>query len=128
MKREIKFNDGFHGELILDDTSVRIGKEAMEARPYDLLYGALASCLYATFLDIVEKKRTKIDSCTILVDGEKRTEVPTTLEKVHITATVKGAEKQEAILRSFELATKYCSIYQTISHVAEMSWEVQFID
>lgn len=127
--RTIRFENGFHGELELDSGIVKIGRDAGQAQPYDLLYGALASCLYATFLGILEKKRIQIESTEVVIEGQKRTEVPTTLEKVHITVTIKvdSQVKQESVLKSFELATKHCSVYQTISQVAGMSWEVKFI-
>ena len=86
----------------------------------------LASCLYATFLGILEKKRIEIEGTEIVVEGEKRTEVPTTLKTVHLTVTIRGTDKEDAVRKSFDLATKYCSVYQTISHVAEMSYELHF--
>lgn len=58
--RTIRFANGFNGELLLDEGSVKIGRGAGEAAPYDMLYGALASCLYATFSGILEKKRIEI--------------------------------------------------------------------
>lgn len=124
--RTIRFENGFHGELQLDEGVVKIGREPGSAAPYDMLYGALASCLYVTFLGILEKKRIAIEGAEIVVEGEKRTEVPTTLKTVHLTVTIRGTEKEEAVRKSFELATKYCSVYQTISHVAEMSYELHF--
>ena len=120
--RTVRFSNGFHGELLLDEGVVRIGRQPQEAAPYDLLYGALASCLYSTFLGILEKKRIIIQGA----DAEKRSEVPTTLKTVHLTVTVHQAEKEEAVRKSLELATRYCSVYQTISQVAQMSWEIHF--
>ncbi len=124
--RTVRFSNGFHGELLLDEGVVRIGRQPQEAAPYDLLYGALASCLYSTFLGILEKKRITIQGAEITIDAEKRSEVPTTLKTVHLTVTVHQAEKEEAVRKSLELATRYCSVYQTISQVAQMSWEIHF--
>lgn len=124
--RTIKFQNGFNGELLLDEGAVKIGRQPSEAAPYDLLYGALASCLYATFLNVLEKKRITIQSTEITVEGEKREEVPTTLKTVHLTVAVTGGQgKEEAIRKSFDLATKYCSVFQTISQVAEMSYDLK---
>ena len=72
--RTIRFENGFNGELLLDEGSVKIGRTPGGAAPYDMLYGALASCLYATFLGILEKKRIEIEGTEIVVEGEKRTE------------------------------------------------------
>ena len=91
-----------------------------------MLYGALASCLYATFMGILIKKKIEITECRIEVDGEKREEIPTTLKWVHLAVTIKGTDKEEQVRKSFDLACKYCSIYTTISQVAEMSWDIKF--
>ena len=106
--RTIRFENGFNGELLLDEGSVKIGRTPGGAAPYDMLYGALASCLYATFLGILEKKRIEIEGTE------------------HLTVTIRGTDKEDAVRKSFDLATKYCSVYQTISHVAEMSYELHF--
>ena len=37
-----------------------------------------------------------------------------------------GAENQQGFQKTLDLACKNCSIYQTISHVAEMETELQF--
>lgn len=126
MIREITFSNGFNGQLHLEDGTVEIGRGQNQAQPYDMMFGALGSCLYATLLNILEKKRTQIEGCKIIIDGVKREEVPMMLKTVHLTVVVKGAEKPEQVEKSFELATKYCSVYQTLSHVAEMSYELSF--
>ena len=95
--------------------------------PYDMLYGALASCLYSTFLDVAKKKHIDFDSVDMQVTGEKRTESPTTLKWVNVKMVIKNAQKEEGLLKSAELAAKYCSIYQTLAHVADMKLEVEFI-
>ncbi len=110
--RTIRFANGFNGELLLDEGSVKIGRGTGEAAPYDMLYGALASCLYATFLGILEKKRIEIEDTEIVVEGEKRTEVPTMLKTVHLTVTIRGTDKEEAVRKSFDLATKYLRIFE----------------
>ena len=82
--------------------------------------------MYETFSVILEKIRIEIEGADFVVAGEKRTEVPTTLKTVHLTVTIHGTDKEDAVRKSFDLATKYCSVYQTISHVAEMSYELHF--
>lgn len=128
MIREINFSNGFNGQLQLENGVVDIGRGQNQAQPYDMMFGALGSCLYATLLNILEKKRTSIQGCKIIIDGVKREEVPTMLKTVHLSVTFMGAEKPQQVEKSFDLATKYCSVYQTLSHVAEMSYELKFED
>lgn len=127
-KADVYFENTFKGVLDVPKGKVPIGVEEGTVEPYDLLFGALASCLYATFLDVAEKKKIGFESARIEVTGEKRTEVPTVLTWVDTKMIIKGAEKEAGLKKSYELATKYCSIYQTIAQVAEMSWSVEFED
>jgi putative redox protein len=126
VKANVNFENSFKGELIVDSGRVPIGINQGEVLPYDMLFGALGSCVYATFLDIMAKKRIEFESASISIQGEKKTDIPTTLKWVKTTMTVVGCDDQVKVRRSFELATKYCSIYQTISKVAQMTWEVSF--
>lgn len=121
-----QFKPDFTGELITAKATAPIGSGDNRLLPYDMLLGALASCLYSTFLDIAVKKRISFDSVEIDVTGEKRTEVPTTLKWVKVHMLVTGAEKEKGLIQAAELASQYCSIYQTLSHVAEMSFTVAF--
>lgn len=123
---KVNFRKGFKGELLLDNGNVTIGKEG--AAPYDLLQGALASCLHATFLEILKKKQIQISGCDYVLSGNKKEDVPTTLNVMHLDVYIEKHEKEEQIRKSFDLATKYCSIYQTISKVAEMSYNLYFIE
>lgn len=115
----LDFKSQFKGQLKLREGAIDIGLEANEARPYDLLQGALAACLHSTFLDILEKKRLTIDFAHYEIEGEKRDEVPTTLKSVKVTVTL-PAGQEEALTKSMMLAKKYCSVFSTLSNVAEM--------
>jgi len=125
-KTDIYFGNTFRGELDVSSGKLPLGVEQGTFEPYDLLFGALASCLYATFLDVAKKKKINFESAHIVVTGEKRTEVPTVLSWVDTKITIKGAEKEAGLEKAFELATKYCSIYQTIEQVAKMTWSAHF--
>ena len=121
----LEFEKGFKGHLKLKEGEIGIGINDNEAKPYDMLQGALAACLHSTFLDILEKKRIGLDFARYEISGVKRETPPTTLESVVIKVTLpKGHE--EALRKSMDLATKYCSVYTTISKVAEMQLELVF--
>lgn len=113
--------------LETDRAAVGIGSKPGEFYAYDLLLGALSACFYSTLHDILEKQKTVIPTIEIIVTGEKRTEVPTTLEWVNLDITVTGDVNEKQFLRSVDLAAKYCSIHETISKVAIMSHEVKFV-
>lgn len=112
--------------LETDRASVPLGSEAGAFYPYELLLGALSACFYATLHEILVKKKLDVPKIEIVVSGEKREEVPTTLKWVNLAITVTGSVDEKQMLRSADLAAKYCSIHETISKVAVMSHEVKF--
>ncbi len=122
------FNNDFTGELVTGRARVDIGSGEGRLAPYDMLLGALSSCLYATFLGVIEKKRLTFATCELEVKGEKRTEIPTTLQWCQVEMRIRGAieGKEKHYIEAANLAGEYCSIYQTLSNVADMSIEVIF--
>jgi putative redox protein len=125
-KITIDWSNGFHGILNAPNGSIKIGDESGQMLPYNLLFGALGSCFYATFIEIVEKKRLTLAGATMSISGTHREEVPTTLNQVTINLVIHATENQEKYLRSVELAQKYCSIYETVSKVATITVNVSF--
>ncbi len=121
---EIIFQNDFNGKILNKNNDVIIGENGLA--PYDMLQGALAACLHATFLSILIKKRLIIDSARYIINGDKKEEIPTTLTNVNIEVYIRSGDNAQQIIKSFDLATKYCSIYNTIAHVATMSYQVHF--
>lgn len=122
----LTFKNEFHGELKAKNTSVNIGLEEGTLAPYDMLLGALGSCYYSTFLDIAKKKRLFYDKVTIEISGVKREETPTTLKTADMTVTVYGADSKNGFEQTAALSAKYCSVYETISKVADIKLTLQF--
>jgi putative redox protein len=126
----VKFSDSekFEGLMTTSRGSVKIGAAEDAVGPYDMLFGALASCLYATFAGVAKKKRLTYSDCNLEVVGEKREEIPTHLTwgTVKMTFTGVPEKDQKGIIKSCELAGKYCSIYYTLEQVAKLNIEVIF--
>ncbi|MDD4449194.1 MAG: OsmC family protein, partial [Sphaerochaeta sp.] len=97
-----------------------------ESAPYDYLLGALSGCLFSTFEELAVKMRVSWEHVSFEVHAEKREDVPTTLRELSITVEATGVDNQQKFSKAFETATRYCSIYQTISGVSEMYWSVDF--
>jgi len=126
----VEFTNGFEG-ISTNGGGSRLAISGDAWRPYELLFSALASCMYATFLDVIEKKRLAFESVTIEVDGEKLEDVPAYLKKCDIVFTIHGAAgDDEAVAGQFsaslKLAEKYCSIYNTLAKIAEMNTRLVF--
>ncbi len=112
--------------LETDRAVLQIGGKDGQFYPYDLLLGALSACFHATLSEIFFKRKLELPPIEIIVTGEKRKDVPTTLEWVNMEITVFGEVDEGKFLRSIDLAAKYCSVHETISKVAEMTHEVNF--
>lgn len=105
---------------------VNIGSRPGEFAPYDLLLAGLEGCLFSTFNDVVKKMRLSYDSAQMDVSGVKRDADVATLETCTVEMTIRGGSDQTRLARAFDIATRYCSVYQTISQVAEMESSVTF--
>lgn len=122
---KIDFDGANQGEL---KASSQTALGAVGFAPYELILGGLGACLNHTFQSVVDKQRLSISSVSYDITGTKREEIPTTLKEVIIKAIVTGVEpgNEEKILKAFDKACEYCSMYTTLSKVAEMKPEMTF--
>ena len=129
-KINIEFQNGFNG-VSTNEGGATLNVAPEQWRPYELLFTALASCMYSTFLDVIDKKKLDYDKINISIDGEKVDDIPSFLKKADIKFTVSGAEKDnEKTVAKFEkslkLSEKYCSIFNTITKIAELNSTITF--
>jgi len=124
----VNFGSGFNGISSSDRSpyTFEVGKE--KAYPYELAMSGLISCFYSTFMDVAVKKRLKWESCEIEMNYTKELEsTPNFLKKAEISIRLKIIEGEEkAFDKSFEMAAKYCSLYQTFSKVADVTWKASY--
>jgi len=130
-KVNVEFQNGFNG-VSTNDSGSTLSISMEQWKPYELLFTALASCMYSTFLDVIDKKRLDYDKISITVDGEKIEDIPSFLKKAEIVFTVSGADKDnEKTVAKFEkslkLSEKYCSIYNTLTKIAELNSTIVFV-
>jgi putative redox protein len=115
------------GKLITDSgASVDLGPADSAFAPYELLLGGLSYCLFSTFVSIAEKMQLAYEGVDMQVTGVKRDEKVATLKTCTIEAKAKGVQDQEKFKKAFEISTRYCSVFQTISKVADMEWNIEF--
>lgn len=123
----LNFSKGYQGELIGPRGKVKVGAKENTLAPYNLLYGALGSCFYATFLSIADKMQLDIIESTIEISGEKKDDKIGTLGHVLVHVKITSPSDEKKLIRSAELGAKYCSIYNTIGHVAEMELKIEIL-
>jgi putative redox protein len=122
----LKFDKNYVGEMTSPTGSVKLGDQDQGVQPYHLLFGALASCFYATFLSVANKMRLSFSDVDIVVSGNKRDETPATLEYVKIAMVIYNGSDETKLKKAAELGGKYCSIHETISKVAEIELALTF--
>ncbi|MFH5882475.1 MAG: OsmC family protein [Candidatus Izemoplasmataceae bacterium] len=130
MPNEIKmvFDNQYHGIITGHHGSAQVGPAEGALAAYDMVLGGLGACLNHTFQTVADKKRLKFQAVKYDITGVKREEVPTWLKEVTVNVVITGAdtEKKDAYLKAMELANEYCSVYQTLKHVAKMETNVTF--
>jgi len=110
--------DSTNHSVVLSTTAEGIGM-----KPSELLLVALSSCTAVDVVEILEKKKIKIQSLEIVTNGEQDADPPWTFRKIHIHYRVSGVGLTEkALIQAIELSeTKYCSVASTIRGVADIS-------
>lgn len=126
---KLSFGDSTEGKLESNNNEIKVSYSGQGMAPYELFLGGFASCLHATFMGIMRKRKLSYSEVTYDVVGHKREEVPTLLNKVETNIVISGADesKHKAIIKSMNQAEKYCSISKTISNLdAEMIINIEF--
>ncbi len=123
---KLKFDSNYVGELTSPTGSIKLGSQDNGMKPYHLLFGALASCFYATFLSVAGKMRLTFTDVEIEVSGNKRDETPATLDQVTIQMVVYNGSDQIKLKKAADLGAQYCSIHETVSKVANIDLIVTF--
>ena len=121
----IKFHDGFNGTYEVGGQTIRIAMDGVH--PYDMTFGAMASCMYATFLDHTNARNIKVDEVEIYIDGQKRKEIPTTLDHVDILMRVRSSADEAVLKECMDGAMRDCSMIQTVYKVAEIDYSMEMM-
>ncbi len=125
-KVTLDFDSSYIGTMTSPTGSIKMGDQTGGMQPYHLLFGALGSCFYATFLGIAKKKRLTFSKATLDIGGHKRDEIPPTLDNVKIHLIIFDASDEAQFIKSAQLGAEYCSIHETISKVAKINLDVTF--
>ena len=100
---DIHFENGFNGVYCVQDQVLRIGNEGIQ--PYDMTFGAVASCFYATFLGVLKEHGVTVRSAELTLQPE----------------TDASKEELEACMKE---ALGKCSMVATIKAVAQVEAEL----
>ncbi|HLW97111.1 MAG TPA: OsmC family protein [Candidatus Acidoferrales bacterium] len=94
--------------------------------PMELLLLALGSCTATDVVDILKKKRQKLDSLEVEVSGERAKEPPTIWVKLEIVYRLKGHLDEKAVKDAIQLSEdKYCSVAATLRKTAPITFRYE---
>jgi putative redox protein len=103
--------------------------DGVGVKPSDLLLLALAGCTAVDVVEILKKKRQKLEGLTIEVDAEQDSDPPWTFRRIHTRYRLRGDLSERAVRKAIELSEeKYCSVASTVRGVAELTWELVIED
>lgn len=123
---KLTFDNQFAGEMISPSGRVALGQRDGGVAPYHLLFGALGSCFYATFLSVADKMRLTFTDAELDISGDKRDQAPATLEHVRIQMVIYNGSDEAKLRKAAQLGAEYCSIHETISKVSKIDLEIIF--
>jgi putative redox protein len=94
--------------------------------PVETLLSALASCTAVDVVEILQKRRTPLDSLEIEVTGDRANAVPARVTRIALAFHMRGEGIERAHAeRAVELAlTKYCSVRDSLDPAMPIEWSV----
>jgi putative redox protein len=117
--------DSGNHSVVLSGQSNGIG-----VKPSEMLLVALAACSAVDVVEILEKKRLKLDMLEVVITGERDPEPPWPYRKIHVAYRLGGAGlTDKAVSQAITLSQdKYCSVAATVRGVAQISTEYKILN
>lgn len=96
--------------------------------PMELMLAALGSCTGTDVVEILAKKRQKLDSLEILIEGERAKDPPTVWVKLQLVYKLKGNVDDKAARDAIQLSLdKYCGAAATLKKTAELTFRYEIL-
>jgi putative redox protein len=96
--------------------------------PMELMLAALGSCTATDIVNILAKKRQKLESLEIVITGERAKEPPTVWVKLDVLYRLRGTLDKAAVEHAIELSeNKYCGAAATLRKTATLTYHYEII-
>jgi putative redox protein len=122
----LNYDYDFKGEIISPTAKTAVGGEENGLKPYHMLFGALGSCFYATFLSVARKMRLTFDNASLEIEGFKSDPDIKIIDNVIINMTVENPSHEQRLLKAAKLGAQHCSIHALVSKAADVKLNVRF--
>lgn len=91
--------------------------------PMEMLLMALGACTAVDVVNILQKKRQKLESLEVLCSGERAPDPPKVWTRLEIVFRLRGQLEEAAVKRAIELSEgKYCSVSAMLRKTATLTW------
>ena len=96
------------------------------AKPSDLLPIALAACVAYTLVDVLSKRRQRLDSLDATIDVEQDPEPPWKFRRIDIRFVLTGDIDEAKASKTLQMAhEKYCSVSASLDPGVKTSYSVE---
>lgn len=105
------------------------GDENEGFRPFQLMVSSLAGCSSLVYKRILAKQKIEWDEMTVEADVIRSEDEVNRIERVTLLFKVKGKDlKQEKLQKSLEIASKNCSMVQSVVPTIEVEEKVEVVN
>ena len=122
----LNYDYDFKGDILTPTSKTAVGDAENGLKPYHMLFGALGSCFYATFLSVAQKMRLTFDQASIEVSGYKSDPNLKIIDHVDMNLVIKNASNQDSLKKAAKLGSQYCSIHALVSKAADIQLNITF--
>ncbi|MFZ0415676.1 MAG: OsmC family protein [Candidatus Acidiferrales bacterium] len=96
--------------------------------PMEFMLAALGSCSATDIVLILAKKRQKLESLEIVIQGERAAEPPTVWKKLEMIYRLRGKLDEKAVKDAINLSLeKYCGAAATLRKSAELTFRYEIL-
>jgi putative redox protein len=96
--------------------------------PMEMLLAALGTCTSVDVVQILAKKRQKLESLEVDVAGERASEPPAVWTKIEMVFKLGGKLDEKAVRDAIELSqTKHCSVAAMLGKTAKISYRFEIL-
>jgi putative redox protein len=96
--------------------------------PMELMLAALGSCSATDIVLILAKKRQKLESLEIVIEGERAADPPTVWKKLEMVYRLRGKLEEKAVKDAINLSLeKYCGAAATLRKTAELTFRYEIL-
>ena len=118
------------GHSVVMDSAPESGGRDLGVRPMEMLLLGLGGCTSFDVVSILHKSRQQIRDCEVVIEAERRDEIPKVFTRIHLHFVLHGRELDEVkVGKAISLsADKYCSASRMLEKTAEITHDYEIIE